>query len=564
MEAYIYSVLIVDDETYVVDWFSSLLEAQTEPELNVCRAYSATEALNWLNHTKIDIIITDIRMPKMSGIELAEKVRKNWPQCKVILLTAYEQFDYAYEAIKNNVFSYILKTEEDERILEEVNKAVKLLDKELNNLQLLDDVQERLMQSASIISKEILLKILKEEHTNVKKFFHQLNNIGFNIVPEEPFLLIIGRLEDSDEAMDVVERFRQFRSIEKIMEHYFDKQVRSYPVEYSLSRIAWLMQPENGERQAVEDILNSKQIMVFVKGMLETVQQSCIETLGITVSFALSEELLDAGELASEFLSLEHLLDLHGKDRAGFIISSAFFTNSSKQGELLTKDYTGIVTRPNITEKLKLYLNGNRCGEFMEELDKICEVLENRTSWNSNTAFEAYYSVAVALIAFINERRLAERLAFKIGLNELFHPQSSGSWGESADYLKRLSEIVFQLQMQDESEFSGNIIRYIKDYVVKNITQEISLLQLSEVTGYNSSYLSRIFKETTGETLNKYIGKQKMNKIKEIMSDDRFSISDVALKTGFSSRSYFNRFIKKATGMTPQELKEHVLHGYKI
>ena len=79
-----YRILIVDDEPYVVDWLSSLLEMKTEFELDICLAYSAEEALNWLKRAKIDIIITDIQMPEMSGIELAQEVRKNWPQCKVI------------------------------------------------------------------------------------------------------------------------------------------------------------------------------------------------------------------------------------------------------------------------------------------------------------------------------------------------------------------------------------------------------------------------------------------------------------------------------------------------
>ncbi len=93
-----YSVLVVDDEDFVVDNLSGLLESRTE--LNVCRAYSAAEALAWLRRSKIDIVVADIEMPWMNGIELAEKVKMNWPYCKVIFLTAHAEFNYAFEAIK--------------------------------------------------------------------------------------------------------------------------------------------------------------------------------------------------------------------------------------------------------------------------------------------------------------------------------------------------------------------------------------------------------------------------------------------------------------------------------
>lgn len=559
-----YRVLIVDDEAYVVDWLSSLLESQMEPELDVCRAYSAEEALNWLNRAKIDIVITDICMPEMNGIKLAEKVNQNWPQCKVIMLTAHAEFDYAYESIKNNVISYILKTEEDEGILREVNKAICLLDKELTNLQLLDDMQEKIKKSTSELEKEILLGILQSEKGGSEELWEQLESIGVNIVPDRRFLLIIGRTESNRTDKNIVKRYRQLSAIKKIAEHYFKKHLHYYPVEYEVNRIAWIIQPNSKEVDQEDDTvstIDSSQTIIFTKGMLETIQQSCMETLGIAISFVIHHELIEAYQLSEKFQDLNNLMNLHGTDKAGFVISDNNLKGSVSEEEYFPDASFDIKIIHNINDKLKSCLDNARQDEFMTELDGICKELEKCKSWHSHIANENYYSVAIAIIGHINQRKISSKIAFKIGMHELFNPHSTGSWSNAASYLRRLSKVVFEIQEEFEGDLSNNTIRFLKNYINEHICEDISLVKLSEVTGYNASYISRFFKESTGNTLNDYISRRKLNKIKELMLKDDLNISDIALKAGFGSRTYFNRFMKKVSGMSPQEFREHIRHG---
>ena len=105
-----------------------------------------------------------------------------------------------------------------------------------------------------------------------------------------------------------------------------------------------------------------------------------------------------------------------------------------------------------------------------------------------------------------------------------------------------------------KARMSRNIVDAVKKYVSSHISEDISLTQLSEVTGYNTCYLSRIFKAQTGETLTEYVGRKKMEQIRKLLQDVDLSIGEVAEKSGFVSRTYFNRFVRKHTGMSPKEL----------
>ena len=103
-------LLIVDDEEIITDSLFEVFNQVMSDELDIYRAYSAREALDWLSRTRIDIVLTDIRMPGMNGLELMDEIQIYWPRCRIIFLTGHSEFDYAYQAMKVPSVRYLLKT----------------------------------------------------------------------------------------------------------------------------------------------------------------------------------------------------------------------------------------------------------------------------------------------------------------------------------------------------------------------------------------------------------------------------------------------------------------------
>ena len=99
----------------------------------------------------------------------------------------------------------------------------------------------------------------------------------------------------------------------------------------------------------------------------------------------------------------------------------------------------------------------------------------------------------------------------------------------------------------------------LKKYIREHIQEDISLTRLSEVTGYNTNYLSRIFRLQTGKTLTEYIAWEKLERIGRLMRDPARNITDIAEETGFRTRTYFNRFMKKWTGKSPKDYRNELL-----
>lgn len=557
-----YRLLVVDDENYVVDTISTLLESRIDVELDICRAYSVTEALQWLNRAKIDIVITDIQMPELSGIALAEKINYNWPQCKIIFFTAYAEFDYAYAAIKNNVIGFVLKTESEDRILEAVDKAIELLNHEIKNLELHAQVQKQLENSISVVRKDIMFSLLKDNYNNQSELFDQLKNIGSNIKYESTFWMIVGRIDHRLPDLDIWERFQKIGMVQNAISQYLEKSYNYEYMEYAPNKITCILQSKNETIQNETPVRNDG---IFIAGMLESVQQSCSEVSGINVSFILHGECFLAESISDIFHSLDRLLKLYASENDSFIITDTHLTTQKRnyQSEYSGNSDTKDTLLVHTVENLKNYLESNNKDLFKSELGQLMTILEKKISWHDTTAWEIYYYVAAILIAFVNQRDIKEKVAFKIGLNILYNPRLEDSWSHVADYLIRLSDELFDLQKSEQQQFSSNIIDFLMKYMNNHIAEDVSLTKLSEVSGYNAVYLTRVFKKKTGETINDYMSRKKLGYIKKLMSDDKMSIGDISEKAGFEYRSYFNKFIRKNTGMSPQELRDSCKEFYK-
>lgn len=125
----VFNILIVDDEEHVVNTMSFLLQERADADCRVFRALSGTDAIEIASSNKIHLLITDMRMPGLTGLELVEKITAMHPSCEAVILTGYSDFDSVYSAVQMNVAGYLLKTEEDDKIIATLNGVLRDLEK---------------------------------------------------------------------------------------------------------------------------------------------------------------------------------------------------------------------------------------------------------------------------------------------------------------------------------------------------------------------------------------------------------------------------------------------------
>ena len=211
-----------------------------------------------------------------------------------------------------------------------------------------------------------------------------------------------------------------------------------------------------------------------------------------------------------------------------------------------------------LTEKLGLlenFLSEEDFAAFESCLKEVLEVL-SASKRHSMYALELYYAVGNIMISYINKKNIRPQLATHIQLMELFDPGSFVTWKEGADYLLALTQAIREIcRISNENVMTG-IAEKTKSYILSHLAEDLSLTVIGKAMGFNSVYLSRIFKRQTGISIREYIEACRMDLAKKLIVNSRMKIYEVAEKCGYQNPAYFIKIFRAHFGITPQECRD--------
>ncbi|MCY9656501.1 helix-turn-helix domain-containing protein [Paenibacillus chondroitinus] len=290
-----YRLLIVDDEPAIVNGLALLFQEKADFELEVCKAYSAREALEIARKTKLDVVVSDIRMPQKSGLQLMDDIVYYWPSCRIILLTGYSEFDYVYEAIRKNVENYILKTEGIDPIFEAVKRAIDKLEQENRHHMLEEKALMHAQFAEPLLKKEMLEALLLGEPVTLLLANARYAEVEFRIQIEQPAFFIAGQINRLEEQSPA-HKSKLLQAVQQTFDTHLPVSIQGEQTIYDANTLVWLLQPHHEliARFTVEDHeVDWQGIVGYMKSILEAVQNDCEENLDVSVSFAVSGNLVD-------------------------------------------------------------------------------------------------------------------------------------------------------------------------------------------------------------------------------------------------------------------------------
>lgn len=289
-----YRVLIVDDEEMITDSLANMLEETGRYELDVYKAYSGTEALLLLGRYQFDIVISDICMPGINGISLAESIRQKWPLCHVIFQTGYDEFQYAKQAIEQKVTHYILKSEGDEILLNAIGDCIQSIECDADMQDTLSKAKEeanlyKAMFCRNLVQTQIYGQSRPTSHTE-----RTFKKLGITLTLNQPVMLLAGRC-----SQELTEELLLAASL--ILREKVSYAVRSEAAWMDRQTAIWVLQPLKPETEAF------RQAQTVVKGMAEGVCRAITQTLEISISFVFREQPVFWDQILSPFEELKYM-----------------------------------------------------------------------------------------------------------------------------------------------------------------------------------------------------------------------------------------------------------------
>jgi two-component system response regulator YesN len=545
-----YRILIVDDEPYIVNTLHDQIRESVDfyAELDIYRAFTANTALEYLQRTKIDIVLTDIEMPGMNGLELQQEISKHWPKCKVIFLTAHGQFDYVHQAMRSGGNDFILKNEGVERVVEAVKQAITQIREAKYNYAILERAQQQQRSYLVFMQRDLMIRLLHEAVKD-NELAIQFNDLGILLDSSKPVVMVCGRIDAWPASFSFTDKSLLKFALSNITEECFSPYAVIFMVMLDDTRFLWFIQPR--DEISVHSSLDVSYATRMIEEVACSVQSSCKEMLKLTISLIIGEKYADWRDLPHAHRQLVDLL------------------NWSWGTELLRKE--GYEVHKMSRGTTALSSDYQHWREFMEleaALDRgdRQRFLENTKQWirhalesAPNVVLESYLTLSSMLARKLNQHGQHLISAVELQSRLLIHP--STHLGEAFKSLLDLAVQLLQDHETEQRDRNDHMVKQIQDYIHSNLSLDLSLVRLAEIVYLSPPYLCREFKRITGIGLSDFIMEARMLKAKELLATTNMKILDIGKAVGYESPPYFTRNFKKWSYMTPQQFRDQFDRG---
>ncbi len=530
-----YSILLVDDEKIIREGVFELL-SMAELDLDLTMAASAVEALSILEQRKIDILVMDIRMPQMSGLELYDVIRVRWPHSKMIFLTGHLEFEYVYKVHAHA--RYVLKAEEDEKILEAVRETIKEIENDLLLEQAAMD-RSRHQQRSNYYERMLLLKELVDGSTGPDPITQKnLDMLDIDIDLRLQSYVVMIRCA----AMRQMEFNQQYQAGEKmtlLIEKVFLEMFRGTYFGYNKNLTYLLLQPR-------WDMPRPERLL---EGLCETFQMAVSKNIGVDVAAFVCGIPMTFPQVINAFSGIRDVMLSMSPDeiQVGSLPEGVCGMELSEQ---IKRDFSRKVQHlENLFDNL----------DRMEILQLICQFREGVKSVKSMHdlfVMELYFGVSTRILAYVQKTAISREDARQAGIMSLCDLSRYRTWDEAFANLYRIVEWAFSNVDSFIKNKNEDVINQIKLYIDTHLDGDTSLYALSSHVHMCQEHLLRIFKKQEGVTILQYVNDLKLEKAKQMLSETDMQIREIAVKLGFTSAGYFGRFFKSKMGITPNLYRE--------
>ncbi|MGQ8871164.1 response regulator transcription factor [Paenibacillus sp. TSA_86.1] len=531
-------MIIVDDEAHWVDNLSMTKPWHTLGIEQVHRAYSAREALQLIETHPIDIVISDIQMPEMTGIELIERIRIRDKKIKCILLSGYSEFDYAKKAIQHGAVDYLLKPPTDDEIIGAVQKAIDQLNNEWALVSSLSRTQFTLRENLPHLRGRLLLETLQGRRFSASEWERKLDNYDLPFHTGDAALMLV-RMDNEFGHYDSHDQTLIEYAIINMAEEIMGEFMHVWGVKEEHGYVVFLLQLKEangdiGKETILEKLsiqLQSK-VKQFLKGSLSIV---------MTEWFTFPEQIYDRFRQASA-----NFRQIVGDERE-FVMRVTDVEAPAAQGPLDV-----LYTPPTFIQLLE----SGQWDAAEDKIHAVCAELDEKWSESWEHCMEAGFLITAAFTNLAHRNKLT--LAGLMG-SEIEQLQSGEVFSTIGKLRKWSLGVLAKLKEGTSNEVKDTRSEYVKkiqEFTDKNLHLDVSLRVLADHVNLHPTHLSKIYKIETGEGISEYIARLRMDRACHKLVTTTKKVYEISLEIGYMDPAYFIKVFKRQFGVTPQEYRD--------
>ncbi|MGX4600848.1 response regulator transcription factor [Faecalimicrobium sp. JNUCC 81] len=492
-----YSVYLLDDEPFILEGLRYIVPWEEYGFNIVGSAGNGEDGFNEIIKSDIDLIITDIMMPKMTGLELISKLKEENYDTNFIVLSAFQEFKYAKRAMNMGAENYLLKPIDTDELSENLKNVYK-------NIKL----KEKNILDKSIVKNNLLLKLLTEEYEeNTTSDLEELNIV----FKEDNYCVAMIELSDTSCDINIILK-------EKIKNNKFIYCIKSK------SRALLIVNEKN------KDILISE-LSQLKAGIMKESNSLVYISVGKYV---------------------DSVKDICKSYKTSLEISEYKMICSDKSWVKIYKEQ-GLKQNDTYIEfeELKKMLVNKDISKTSDYINQIFRKLKSEEDLTPKQIKMKSVEIFLNVYNYFNESKIIKDLHkyFECIVNN-----HSTVDEIELQLINMLKHIQTKLEQADES--ISPVILKLLEYIEDNYKYDLNLKEISDKLNINAIYLGQLFQRETGTLFSDYINNFRVNKAKKLLSDTTLKASEIGILVGYTNKNYFYRKFKNIAGVTPSEWRK--------
>ncbi|MEK3731011.1 MULTISPECIES: response regulator transcription factor [Paenibacillus] len=537
------SLLIVDDHPHQADGIAHIVTESGLPFIGaVYKAYSAKEALECFAAHRVDIVITDIRMPEMSGIELISRIRESSRQVKCVLLSGYAEFEYAQRAMELHASKYLMKPVKDSELLDTLHKLHGEIMTEANRTQMYQQAVHAMRVHTPLIREAFLRDLIEGKAILRRDLERRLQALELPFTAGDEVLFFAIQLEDDLSGYNGHDKALISYAVGNIGEELLQD---SFDVWYTAMNdriIAFVLKPRENKGLHAADRLErrakefQRSVYRYLKHMI---------SVGIVSSpVAFPDELNEASHKS-------RLLFRNREDKVAGLFAIISELPQPKLSGLIDSLYQP----PSLSNLMEI----GRWEEAYEKLRDIFAELEHKWTDSPEYAQEAFFVIAGSF-QFVSHKE-GKQLVDMIGPLYASMLEKHTTWDLRSfrDWAFKSLQCIAELAEEQKPGYRSttlSLAQRIQQYIERHLNEDLSLPLIAEELGFHPAYLSKVYKSETGQTLSDYLLKRRMEHAAVLLRKTDSKIYEVAEQTGYQTAHYFIKLFKNYYGVTPQQFRQ--------
>lgn len=534
---YMLKIFLVEDEIVMREGIKNNIDWGREGFDFVGEASDGELAYPLIQKTHPDILITDIRMPFMDGLELSRLVKQEMPDLKIIILSGYDEFEYAKEAISIGITDYLVKPIGGAQLLEAIKKVAQTVEEEKQQRQFLETFQKEQEENARIARQKFFRKLVSGK-LQVSAALKEGRENGMELAANR-YNIILFQIFTGKEAEAYSEEQNR---VSQLIERRAEEISGVIPVELGLEGWAFILKEtsENSLEQ-MEDELSEKLKDAVVEG---ADQMEYFGGIGNAVGRL--SELNRCFEDANRAFAYRYL-----KERNQFIHCDQEPESSEEEISLSSLNLDKMDRK--IVES---FLKTGTKAEIPHFIDEYFESLGEKNI--QSLLFRQYvtmdmYFAAVAILEQMgySASDLVERCGDFKTMTAVFSTVE-----QTKNYMKKLFDAVMELRETVSRKKYSSLLKTAQEYIRNNFkNEEISLNAVAASVNLSPNHFSTIFSQETGQTFIEFLTEVRMEKARELLRGTSMKTAEIAFAVGYKDPHYFSYLFKKTQDCTPREFR---------